>query len=127
MRISLDARQLLPPANKRSYGKVMFLHLCDSIHWGGGGGWGSLLRGGGLCQGGTLVSWVSVQEGGLYPRGFLSKEVSVQWRSLSGASVWGISVGGGGVYGKERAVCILLECILVSNKVKKIQSNCQLS
>ena len=81
----------------------MFLHLCDSIHWGGGGG-GSLLRGGGLCQGGTLVSCVSVQEGGLYPRGFLSKEVSVQWRSLSGGVCLGNLSGGGGGGLRQRAI-----------------------
>ena len=45
------------------------------------------------------------------------------WGSLSGASlssgvsVWGVSVMETPPYGNERAVCILLECILVQSSI----------
>ena len=89
---------------QRSCGKVMFLHLCDSVHEGGG----SLSRGvsvqGGLCRGVSLSKGVSVQgclcpgvsvqgdlcPGGLWPGGSLSRGVSVQRGSLS--SGVGVSV-----------------------------------
>ena len=77
----------------------MFLHLCDSIHWGVSVEEGrSLSRGDsgqlGLCQGG---------EGSLYPRGFLSKEVSVGGRGLCmGGSLSGGSLSGGSTVKSER-------------------------
>ena len=79
---------------QRSCGKVMFLHLSVILFTGG----------------------FSVQGGSL------SRGISVQGVSLSrlGVSVWGVSVQGGLCqgdplpYGYVWAVCILLECILVS-------------
>ena len=60
-----------------------FTPVCDSVQ-------------GGLCSGGVSVRGVSVQK------------VSGQ-----GVSVWETDVQRTQPYGKERAVCILLECILV--------------
>ena len=63
---------------------------------------------------------VSVQGGGLCPgRGSLSREgvsvwgVSVQGVSVQGVSIWEIPPDRDPPYGNERAICILLECILV--------------
>ena len=75
-------------ARKRSLGKVMFLHLSVILFT-----WGSVSGGGEFCS-----------EGCLCPGRFLSR---------------GSSVRGGGLcqgdtpYSKERAVRILLKCILV--------------
>ena len=117
-------------------------------HNGGGSVWravsvqGDLCPGvclGGLCLGGSL-SRRSLS------RGSLSREVSV-WGSLSGGvSVQGdlcqegslfrgISVQGGSLlgrtipdrdhpYGKERAVCILLECVLASSLYQQFRGCC---
>ena len=99
--------------NKRSCGKVMFLHL-------------SVI----LFTGGSLFRGFSVQ-GGLCPGVSLSRGVSVQWVSVQGwqgVSVQGWQGGGGGRCSvqegslswrspgmmEERTVRILLECILVS-------------
>ena len=85
---------LLPPATKLGQGYV-FTHVCDSVH---GGGAQSLSR----CPGGGSVRGISVL-GGLCPGGLC----------LEG------DLCPGGVchvcppYGNERAVPILLECILV--------------
>ena len=99
---------------------------------------GSLSRG--LCPGGLCPGWslskvgVSVQEGFL-SRVTLSRGVSVQGVSVQGVSVQGspserVSIEGGGLCPKggpyhrdstsvveEWAVCILLECILVQNRL----------
>ena len=79
-----------------------------------------------LCPGRSLSQGVSVQgvpvQGGVYPggsllRGYLSGGLCPGGLSR-GVSVWGVSVQGVSVretplYGNERMVCILLECILV--------------
>ena len=119
---------------QRSCGKVMFLNLCHSVHGGGvcpsmhrrshdQGGLcpGSLSRGvsvwrvsiqGHFCQGGSLSGGVSVQ-GGLCPRGSMSGG-SLSRRVSGGSLSRGISVRETSTpYGKERVLCILLECILV--------------
>ena len=95
-------------ARKRSLGKVMFLHLSQSFS-----------SQGGLCpsmhhssrdQGGYLSRGVSVQ-------GSLSREVSVCGGGGSlcqgGVSVREPFPRERPLYGNERAVRILLECILV--------------
>ena len=116
-------------ARKRSLRRLCF-HWCLSVHKGGL----SLCLGGSLSWGWSLSRRVSVW-GSLCPVGSLSGGVSVQgWRvSVQGVSVQGLCPGeslsrgslfGGclsrGVsfmeiplYGNERAIRILLECILV--------------
>ena len=88
----------------------MFLHpVCDYVYRGVSVRDRSLFRG------------VSVQ-GGSLSRGSLSKGVSLKGVEVSvrGSLSKGVSVKGVGVsvretplYGKERVVCILLECFLV--------------
>ena len=87
-------------ARKRSFGKVMFLHLSVILFT-----WGVCVRGGGVSvQRVVSVQGVSVQGGGGFCPG--------------GSFVRG-SLSGGGLcqgdtpYSKERAVRILLKCILV--------------
>ena len=96
-------------ARKRSCGKVIFLHLSVILFTGGGS------LSGGLCQRGSL-SRGALCLGGLSPGRSLTKGVSVQGGSLSGE----VSVGGRGLtlYGKERAVHILLECVLILSCTK---------
>ena len=75
----------------------------------------------------------SHDQGGLCPGGVLCPGVSV-WGSLSGGlsrgvgslvqGIWGGgfcpggSLSGRPPYGNARAICILLECVLVTNKYK---------
>ena len=75
----------------------MFLHLSDSVHRG-------VSVQGVFVQGGSLSKGVSVQE------------VSVQWGSLSNGGLCPVGglCQGDPPYCKERAVRILLECILVT-------------
>ena len=68
--------------------------------------------GGGLCPQGGLCPGESLSRGGLCPGESLSRGVSVQGVSIQGVSVKG-SLCQGDPHGKERAVRILLECILV--------------
>ena len=69
---------------------------------------GSLSRAGGLCSGGSLF------RGGLCPEGVsLQGRGSLSRGSLSGQSLSGGSLLGRPRYSNERAVRILLECILV--------------
>ena len=100
-------------ARKRSLGKVIFLHLCVILFTSGGSlsqhasqvTWqGGLCPGQGLCQGG-----VSVMEG-LCPKLWLCPKGSLCRGSLSRG---GVSSGRSPLYINERAVRILLECILV--------------
>ena len=118
-------------ARKRSLRRSCF-HRCLSVYRGG-----LSLCPGGLCPGGSLSRGVFVQggfcpgdlcPGGSLSRGSLSRQVSV-WEGLcpEGVSVQGVSLSKGfSVHGgffsvtetplddNERAVGILLECILVS-------------
>ena len=101
---------------------TVFTPVCDSVHRGrvsvwGVSVWGSLstesLSGGvsvqrGSLSGGSLSRGVLCL-GGLCPGGSLTR----------GVSVWGgLCWGGLSPYGKERAVHILLQCILVLNCTK---------
>ena len=79
------------PQTKLREGNVFTL-VCDSVHRGGVSVYGRFLSGEGVCPGG----------GCLCPAG-----VSLSSR--------GVSVQGDPPYSKERAVRILLECILVSS------------
>ena len=66
------------------------------------------LSGGSLSRG--CPGWSLCKEGGLCP----GRGVSVQGEALSGrVSVWGVSIREIPPYGNERALRILLECILV--------------
>ena len=89
---SNNPSSFLPPANE-VWGMVMFLHLCVI-----------------LFTGGVSVQGVSVQGGSVY--GGFCPLVSV-WGSLSEGSLSGRLPGQTPPYGNERAVRILLECILV--------------
>ena len=84
-------------ARKRSCRKIMFLHLSATLFTGEGS----------LSSGGVGVG--SVQPRGLCPAG----GVSVQ----QGGLCLGGSLSGRPPYGKERAVRILLECVLVVENV----------
>ena len=122
---------LLPLANE-VWGKVIFLHVCHSVHRGGacgcrghvwllgGAGWGACMVGGACmrgCRGACMVVG-----------GVQRACIVAEW----GAWLWGACVVVGGVCGcrgcawllggmhrtrrdtvTERAVGILLECILV--------------
>ena len=95
--------QLLPPANQ-VWGKVMFSEafVCPQ---------------GVLCMI-SLPAWPggSLSKGGLCPWGLCPG---------GGSLFWGVSVGGRQLpYGKERAVHILLECILVGLYVHKCLHEC---
>ena len=83
----------------------VFTDLCLSIR---GGGWGL-----GLCPGG--LSWGSLSKGVLCPGGSLSRGSVGRGGSLSRGSL-----SQRPPYGKERAVRILLEGILVFNNFPKI-------
>ena len=109
---------LLPPANE-VWGKVIFSEECvkNSVHKGGV----SALPGG-VCSGGCLLWGVSAL-GGVCPRCLL-QGVSALGVSAPGVSALGGVCSGGcvclrGVWWRHaprillRAVCILLECILV--------------
>ena len=80
-------------AHKRSCGKVLFLHLSvsHSVHRGGGGG---SLYGVTSC----LATWSHVPSRGFLSGGLSDRDPPGQRSPL---------------YGKERAVRILIECILV--------------
>ena len=102
--ISLCYLALLPPANELWEGYVST---------------GVCLSTGGLCPGGLCP------EGGLSPGGSLSRGGSVQGGLCPGVSVQGVCPGGVSVretpswteYGNKRAVRILLECILVIERM----------
>ena len=69
----------------------------------------------GFCSGAVSVQGVSVQRGGLCPEG---------WSLSRGVSVWGsLCQGRLPLHGEERAVRILLECILVM----AVNSTCALA
>ena len=84
----------------------MFLHLSVILFTGG------FSVQGGLCPGVSLFRGVSVW-GGSLSRGSLSRRVSVRGVSVQGVSFQAISVMETAPYGNVRAVCILLEFILV--------------
>ena len=116
---------LLPPVYEVCEGYV-FTGVCLSTMGVSVSFWGGGLHPGGLCPGG-LCPGGSPSRRGLCKGGSLSREVSDQGGFLSGGvSVQaGVSVRGGlcqgdsldrdPPYGNERAVRILLECILVDN------------
>ena len=103
------------------------LSLCPGVSFQGGLCPGRSLSGG-LCflrclsVHGGLGLCLGVSVWGSLSRESLSREVSVQGVSVQGGLYLGVSVQGGFLsrgslsgrppYGNERAVCILLECIL---------------
>ena len=110
----LSRKLFLPPANE-VWGKVIFLHLFShSVHGGGGGGNAWLLLGGHAwlflgggvrgCSGGGVVCGCS--QGGH------------AWLLRRGWRAWDTTRYGDTI--NERAVRILLECILVNNDLKEL-------
>ena len=89
--------KFLPPAYE-VYGKIMFLHPCDNLFTGGGAYITGHMRG------------ESVQ-GGRCPGGSLFREGGLCQTPL---------------YGNERVVCILLECILVGATLRAHTCFCRL-
>ena len=101
------------------WGKVMFLHICHSVHGGGGclwslydvtsclAAWSHVAFQGGLCL------WSHVPSGKSPSRGSLSGCGGLPDRNASLDTP--PPPDRDPPYGKERAVHILLECILVVN------------
>ena len=109
----------LPPANE-VWGKVIFLHLFVILFMGGVLGPGGYLPWGGACSGGCLF----LRGGCLVQRAGGGCACSLGVSGLGGIPApgggWVPAPGGGGCLVETpprrlllRAVCILLECILV--------------
>ena len=123
----LSRKLFLPPANE-VWGKVIFLHLFVILFTGGGHAW--LLLGGGMhgCSWGGAC--MVVPGGGhawlLWGGAWLLRGVLCV--VAPGGAMHGCSGGGGHAwdttrYGdtiNERALRILLECILVNNDLKEL-------
>ena len=131
------SHRFLPPATKLRQGNV-FTPVCDSVHRGisvpacttghmfkGVSVWGDLCPGGSLFRKGDLCPDGSLSCGGLFPG--VSVWGSLSRRSLSvGISVretpWTETPGQRPPYSNERAVCILLECILMLKNIHRMST-----
>ena len=121
--LGIDMSQFNFTARNEVGARLCFYTCLRFLFTGGGGSWslgvssswgvsipGGVSAPGGLCPGGSLPRGISVQgvsvRGGLCFRGV----------SVCRVSVWGGLCHGDPAYGNERAVRILLECILVEIK-----------
>ena len=103
-------------ARKRSLRRLCF-HRCLSVH--GRGGWGLCpggLRPGGLWLGGLCPGRAVSVQGGSLCRGVCLGGICPEAVSVQGGLCPGGSLSGRPPYCNERAVRILLECILVQKK-----------